>query len=67
MRHKADSEKKEEALASRTMASIEEQAQKQYEKDLEDAEASASSIGDWVRDLAIKSSLSVVAWVTSML
>ena len=50
MRHKADSDKKEEALASRTMASIEEQARQQYEKDLAAAQASASSIGDWVRD-----------------
>ena len=49
MRHKADSDKKEAALADRTMHSIEEQAKKQYEKDLADAQAAASSIGDWVR------------------
>ena len=48
MRHKADSDKKEAALADRTMQSIEAQAKKQYEQDVAAAQASASGIGDWV-------------------
>lgn len=48
MRHKADSDKKEAALADKTMQSIEAKAKKQYEQDMAAAEASASGIGDWV-------------------
>jgi hypothetical protein len=49
MRQKADSEKKEAALAEKTMSSIEAAAKKQYEKDIAEAQAVAKSHGDWVR------------------
>ncbi len=49
MRQKADSDKKEAALAEATMSSIEAAAKRQYEKDLAAAQAVAKSHGDWVR------------------
>lgn len=48
MRQKADSDKKEAALAEATMSSIEAAAKRQYEKDLAAADAVAKSHGEWV-------------------
>ncbi len=48
MRIKADTDKKDAALAEASMQSIEAAARKAYEKDLAAQQASASANGDWV-------------------
>ena len=53
MRMKADTDKKEAALAVSSMQTIEAAAKKAYEKDLAAQQASARANGDWVSlDLA---------------
>ena len=49
MRIKAETDKKEAALAEASMKSIESAARKAYEKDLAAQQANASANGDWVR------------------
>jgi hypothetical protein len=49
MRIKAETDKKEAALAESSMKSIESAARKAYEKDLAAQQANASANGDWVR------------------
>lgn len=49
MRHKADADKRNEILAARTMSSIDAQARKQYQKDLQaQATAREDLTGSWV-------------------
>ena len=48
MRIKADTDKKEAALAEASMHSIEAAARKAYEKDLVAQQACARANGDWV-------------------
>ncbi len=48
MRIKADTDKKEAALAEASMQSIEAAARKAYEKDLAAQQACAQANGDWV-------------------
>lgn len=48
MRIKADTDKKDAALAEASMQSIEAAAKKAYEKDLAAQQACASANGDWV-------------------
>ena len=48
MRVKADTDKKEAALAEASMQSIEAAARKAYEKDLAAQQASATANGNWV-------------------
>ena len=48
MRIKAETDKKEAALAEATLKSIESAARKAYEKDLAAQQANASANGNWV-------------------
>ena len=48
MRVKADTDRKEAALAEASMQSIEAAARKAYEKDLAAQQASATANGNWV-------------------
>lgn len=60
MRMKADTDKREAALAESSMKSIEAAAQKAYEKDLAAQQASASANGDWVRMIHVPSCCMIV-------
>ena len=49
LRVKAQKEKEEEELASKSMAGIEEEARKAYEADIAAAEEAKQALGEWVR------------------
>lgn len=52
MRKKADNDKKEEALAVKTMSSIEAKARQQYERDMDESSKALKDLtGSWVRFL----------------
>ena len=52
MRQKADSEKRDEAMAKASMSNIEAKAQAQYKRDLKESEQAKKNLtGTWVRRL----------------